>query len=123
MLGSFYVIKQIVFCAPYTFGRGMIAGTTGNPCSNGVTLVSDKTMCSFTCDVGYEFSGESVVECPQGATIHQEATEWGACTICVNWFGNNLNWNNIPFERFQDNWGYTPNGCTPEAVEPYGAYR
>jgi len=42
-------------------------------------------------------------------------------TVCVNWFGNNLDWDNIPFESM-DPWGFTPEGCTEAIVEPYGEY-
>jgi len=51
-------------------------------------------------------------------------TEEATGTVCINWFGNNLDWENIPFESMADNspWGFTPNGCTEATVEPYGVY-
>lgn len=42
-------------------------------------------------------------------------------TVCINWFGNNLDWANIPFESMAP-WGFTPEGCTEAIVEPYGEY-
>jgi len=41
--------------------------------------------------------------------------------VCANWFGNNLNWDNIPFQEMAP-WGLTPQGCTEAIVEPYGEY-
>jgi len=41
--------------------------------------------------------------------------------VCANWFGNNLNWDNIPFQNMAP-WGLTPQGCTEAIVEPYGEY-
>jgi len=47
-------------------------------------------------------------------------------TVCVNWFGNNLDWDNMPFESMAENqmspWGFTPEGCTEAIVKPYGEY-
>jgi len=45
-------------------------------------------------------------------------------TTCVNWFGNNMDWGNIPFESMSvmSPWGFTPEGCTEAIVEPYGEY-
>lgn len=41
--------------------------------------------------------------------------------VCANWFGNNLNWDTIPFQNMAP-WGLTPDGCTEAIVEPYGEY-
>jgi len=51
--------------------------------------------------------------------IRRELEE--ADTVCANWFGNNLNWDTIPFQNMAP-WGLTPDGCTEAIVEPYGEY-
>lgn len=44
-------------------------------------------------------------------------------TECVNWFGNNLDWNRIPYTQYGNTpWGYTPNGCIRSDVEKYGKF-
>jgi len=45
-------------------------------------------------------------------------------TVCINWFGNNLDWENMPFKPLatMSPWGYTPGMCTEEIVQGYGEY-
>jgi len=43
--------------------------------------------------------------------------------LCMNWFGNNLDWSVIPYEQHSGSpWGFTPTGCTIASVQAYGAY-
>jgi len=44
--------------------------------------------------------------------------------VCTNWFGNNIDWDSIPYEQYGNSgvWGLTPEGCTKDAVSDYGAY-
>jgi len=74
----------------------------------------------YRLDRFYESNYEKVSDDAQVANYGNNQ----ACSdVCVNWFGNNLDWSSIPFEQIGNTpWGYTPNGCTSDAVSSHGAY-
>jgi len=99
------------------------------PCQVGFIAPNAGSQYCEMCKVGYTTDGYGQVDCVLEVTEEptmEPTVEATSTPACINWFGNNLDWDSMPFESMSADgmspWGFTPQGCTEALVEPYGEY-
>jgi len=115
-------------CATYDIATNQRTVCFGD-CFDGACVVIETTALSTTAQLSTtalsttaQLSTTVLSTTAQPSTIATSTT--AESSTCINWFGNNLDWNSIPFESLSSSspWGLTPEGCTEALVEPYGSY-
>jgi len=113
-------------CPEGTFAS-QAGSATCTPCEVGFIAPNAGSQYCEACKVGYTTDGYGQAECVLDITEEptmEPTVEAASKPVCINWFGNNLDWDSMPFEGLSDMspWGFTPEGCTEALVEPYGEY-
>jgi len=113
-------------CPEGTFAS-QAGSATCTPCEVGFIAPNAGSQYCEACKVGYTTDGYGQAECVLDITEEptmEPTVEATSNPVCINWFGNNLDWDSMPFEGLSDMspWGFTPEGCTEAVVEPYGEY-